>query len=102
MKKLRVFRVQPKSYDRVIQSVGATKNVSAPIRRLIEEACLAPPSEFPVRAKKAELCSFSLFMDDGSHSTLVRASKVAGVSKNLFLEAVFNRVGPAKGTPTSA
>jgi hypothetical protein len=91
MKKLRVFRVRPASYDRVIQAVGATQKLSTPIRRLIADACMAPPEDFPVREKKAPLCAFSLFMDEESHSALVDAAQTANVSKNLFLEAVFNR-----------
>jgi hypothetical protein len=89
MKKLRVFRVRPESYDHVIQAVGATKKLSTSLRDLIEQACTKPPEAFPVREKKAELCAISLCMDETSHSALVNAARAANVSKNLFLEAVF-------------
>jgi hypothetical protein len=92
MKKLRVFRVQPESYNRVATSATQEKNRSEHLRRLIHRACEAPPSQFPARRIKADLRAFSLFMAEDEHSELVKASRAAGVSKNLFLEAAFNQL----------
>lgn len=91
MKKLRVFRIQPDSYERITQLYGESKNRSGPLRTLIAKSCVTPPTDFPVRALKADLKAFSLFMEEDDHKALVKASKKAGVSKNIFIEAVFNR-----------
>lgn len=88
-KKLRVFRVQPDSYEAMREAIGQVNNVSEKVRQLLGEACAAPPPAFPQRKLKAELKSFPLFMDEVEHGALVVAAKAAGVSKNVFVEGVF-------------
>ena len=91
--KLRVFRVQPHSFKAMVSASRGTDNRSAFIRETLSQACddAQAPTQFPVRATKADLRAFSVFMTDDEHEQLVEASAKKGVSKNLFIEAVFDR-----------
>ena len=90
MMKLRVFRVQPRAFDQLVALTRGCPNRSEQMRRLLKNACLRPPLEFPVRGLKPDLKQVSLFMDDDEVHALADAAERAGVSQSVFVEAAFN------------
>ncbi|MDO8414767.1 MAG: hypothetical protein Q7S87_01000 [Agitococcus sp.] len=102
MKILKVFRVQPASLQRwkdFVQSLTGSSTLkrheSEFLRRHIKQACAKPPSTYPQREVKADLSAFSVFLDEADHAQLVRVAEAQGVSKNLFIEAMFNNLSLA-------
>ena len=91
-RKLKVFRVQPQAYEKFAETFKDSINKSDEIRHLIAKACDNPPADYPVRKIKADLVAFSLFLDESEHEKLVKMCEAQGVSKNIFLEAMFNTV----------
>ena len=89
LRRLKVFRVQPQAYTRLLDATKEARNRSERIRQLLMQACATPPQDFPARAIKADLTAFSVFLADEETQALAEASTSAGVSRNVFVEAVF-------------
>lgn len=93
MRKLRVFRVQPQAYEKFMNATKDAPNKSEEMRSILETACKeSPPGVFPKRKIKADLKAFSVFMSDAEHEMLIQAKIKAGVSKNMFIEAVLSNL----------
>lgn len=99
MKELKVFRVQPTSfqkwkefYEKITTPSVERGAESKLLREQFKQACDSPPSTYVKRSLKADLRAFSVYLDEAEHDKLVEVAKAKGVSKNIFIETVFNNL----------
>jgi predicted HicB family RNase H-like nuclease len=102
VKILKVFRVQPASFhrwktfvDRLRAESPSASLESDVLRRHITQACATPPAAYPHRKVKADLRAFSVFLEPAEHAKLVDVARKQQVSKNLFVEAMFDSLAVA-------